>query len=92
MGSAACRTGPLASKGSEVATTSALQEGGERWGGHLSSLHARIKKSNEWLSFSFCQRPIVEFSLEDRRKLKIKEMRMQRSLVQKGNFLGWGAF
>ena len=28
------------------------------------------------------QRPIVEFSLEDRRKLKIKELRIQRSLVQ----------
>lgn len=27
------------------------------------------------------QRPIVEFSLEDRRKLKVKELRIQRSLV-----------
>lgn len=34
--------------------------------------------THPWLCL---QRPIVEFSLEDRRKLKLKEQRAQRSLV-----------
>jgi hypothetical protein len=39
------------------------------------------------MAFSSSQRPIVEFSLEDRRKLKVKELRIQRSLVWNLNWV-----
>eukprot|EP00061_Rhincodon_typus_P013640 g40149.t1 len=48
---------------------------------HSHSLTALRSLNNNPDIFGPEKRPIVEFSLEDRRKLKIKEMRMQRNLV-----------
>ncbi|XP_048465940.1 RNA-binding protein 28-like [Rhincodon typus] len=47
---------------------------------HSHSLTALRSLNNNPDIFGPEKRPIVEFSLEDRRKLKIKEMRMQRNL------------
>lgn len=47
---------------------------------HEHALAALRHINNNPEIFGPQKRPIVEFSLEDRRKLKIKEMRMQRSL------------
>lgn len=44
----------------------------------LGAWSPRGPATHPWLCL---QRPIVEFSLEDRRKLKLKEQRAQRSLV-----------
>ncbi|XP_048409881.1 RNA-binding protein 28 isoform X2 [Stegostoma tigrinum] len=49
---------------------------------HSHSLTALRALNNNPDTFGPEKRPIVEFSLEDRRKLKIKEMRMQRNLLQ----------
>ncbi|XP_078409241.1 RNA-binding protein 28 isoform X2 [Cetorhinus maximus] len=49
---------------------------------HSHSLTALRYLNNNPDVFGPEKRPIVEFSLEDRRKLKIKEMRMQRNLMQ----------
>lgn len=39
--------------------------------------------------YVICQRPIVEFSLEDSRKLKIKEMRKQKNKVCWYQYMLW---
>ncbi|PNJ00769.1 RBM28 isoform 3 [Pan troglodytes] len=52
---------------------------------HEHALKALRLINNNPEIFGPLKRPIVEFSLEDRRKLKMKELRIQRSLVQKLN-------
>lgn len=47
---------------------------------HAHALRALRHINNNPDIFGPLKRPIVEFSLEDRRKLKMKEMRIQRSL------------
>ncbi|XP_067915483.1 RNA-binding protein 28 isoform X2 [Heterodontus francisci] len=49
---------------------------------HSHSLTALRFLNNNPDIFGPEKRPIMEFSLEDRRKLKVKEMRVQRSLMQ----------
>ncbi|XP_043569889.1 RNA-binding protein 28 [Chiloscyllium plagiosum] len=55
---------------------------------HSHSLTALRCLNNNPDIFGPEKRPIVEFSLEDRRKLKIKEMRMQRSLQKQQHKAG----
>uniref|UniRef100_A0A8B9Z8Q2 RNA binding motif protein 28 n=1 Tax=Buteo japonicus TaxID=224669 RepID=A0A8B9Z8Q2_9AVES len=51
------------------------------FGEHEQALAALRSINNNPRLFGAQKRPIVEFSLEDRRKLKLKEQRAQRSLV-----------
>ncbi|XP_051007803.1 RNA-binding protein 28 [Acomys russatus] len=51
---------------------------------HEHALRALRHINNNPDIFGTQKRPIVEFSLEDRRKLKVKELRIQRSLQKAG--------
>ncbi|XP_028618443.1 RNA-binding protein 28 [Grammomys surdaster] len=52
---------------------------------HEHALRALRHFNNNPEIFGSQKRPIVEFSLEDRRKLKVKELRIQRSLQKMGS-------
>ncbi|KAF1578763.1 UNVERIFIED_CONTAM: RNA-binding protein 28, partial [Eudyptes pachyrhynchus] len=52
------------------------------FGEHEQALAALRSLNNNPRLFGAQKRPIVEFSLEDRRKLKLKEQRAQRSLLK----------
>ncbi|XP_052029295.1 RNA-binding protein 28 [Apodemus sylvaticus] len=52
---------------------------------HEHALRALRHINNNPEIFGSQKRPIVEFSLEDRRKLKVKELRIQRSLQKMGS-------
>lgn len=52
---------------------------------HEHALRALRHINNNPEIFGPQKRPIVEFSLEDRRKLRVKELRMQRSLQKMGS-------
>ncbi|XP_034375263.1 RNA-binding protein 28 [Arvicanthis niloticus] len=52
---------------------------------HEHALRALRHFNNNPEIFGSQKRPIVEFSLEDRRKLKVKELRAQRSLQKMGS-------
>ncbi|XP_032762743.1 RNA-binding protein 28 [Rattus rattus] len=52
---------------------------------HEHALRALRHFNNNPETFGPQKRPIVEFSLEDRRKLKVKELRIQRSLQKMGS-------
>ncbi|XP_063178038.1 LOW QUALITY PROTEIN: RNA-binding protein 28 [Chroicocephalus ridibundus] len=52
------------------------------FGEHQQALAALRLLNNNPPLFGASKRPIVEFSLEDRRKLKLKEQRAQRSLLK----------
>lgn len=70
----ACRTNAV----KDTETASVYEEEWMEGTARLIVLDRLQSLMNDILSPS--QRPIVEFSLEDRRKLKVKELRIQRSL------------
>lgn len=71
----ACRTNAV----KDTETASVYEEEWMEGTARIIGLNRLQSLMNDILSTS--QRPIVEFSLEDRRKLKVKELRIQRSLV-----------